>query len=312
MRKYLNCRYLALLSFLLALCLSLGACIGPVEEIDSSTQADSSAVLAPDGFDLSAIPPFSGDAYVALNQNTPYFTQEEITADSYEFYGDLDALGRCTQAMACIGKDLMPTEDRGSISSVKPTGWHSVTYDCVSGGDLYNRCHLIGFQLTGENANRENLVTGTTYLNHEGMLPFENMIADYVKETENHVMYRVTPIFVDSELVCRGILMEAYSVEDEGDGICFNVYCYNNQPGVEIDYATGNSWLSGETPVTDEETTEDRGNAPDDATYAINVSTKKYHRLSHYAELTSNMEYTTLTKTELEAQGYSPCGTCKP
>lgn len=312
MRRYLNCRCLALLSFLLVLCLSLGACIGPVEQIDPSTQADSSVVLAPNGFDLSAIPPFSGEAYVILNQNTPYFTQEEIITDSYESYDDLDALGRCTQAMACIGKELMPTEDRGSISSVKPTGWHSVTYDCVSGGDLYNRCHLIGFQLTGENANRENLVTGTTYLNHIGMLPFENMIADYIKETGNHVMYRVTPIFVGNELVCRGILMEAYSVEDEGDGICFNVYCYNNQPGVEIDYATGNSWLSGDVPVTEEATTEDRGNAPEDATYAVNVRSKVYHRLSHYKELTSNMEYTTLTKTELEAQGYSPCGICDP
>ena len=313
MRKYLNCRCLALLSFLLALCLSLGACIGPVEQIDPSTQAvDSGVVLAPNGFDLSAIPPFSGEAYVILNQNTPYFTQDEIVTDSYESYDDLDALGRCTQAMACIGKDLMPTEDRGSISSVKPTGWHSVTYDCVSGGDLYNRCHLIGFQLTGENANRENLVTGTTYLNHIGMLPFENMIADYIKETGNHVMYRVTPIFVGSELVCRGILMEAYSVEDEGDGICFNVYCYNNQPGVEIDYATGTSWLSGDVPVTEEATTEDRGNAPEDATYTVNVKSKVYHRLSHYKELTSNMEYTTLTKADLEAQGYSPCGICDP
>ena len=306
-----------LISLLLAICLSLGGCIGPrdpMEETRSNTQSQQSsqdAVLAPDGFDLSAIPAFSGKPYVVLNQNQPYFKEKDIVCEVYESYGDLDSLGRCTQAMSCVGTELMPTEERGSISSVKPTGWHSVTYDCVSGGDLYNRCHLIGFQLTGENANRENLVTGTTYLNHQGMLPFENMIADYVKETGNHVMYRVTPIFVGEELVCRGILMEAYSVEDQGGGICFNVYCYNNQPGIEIDYATGASWLSGETPET-EATTQRPANAPEGTTYVINRSTKKYHLLSHYAELTSNMEYTSLSKAELEAQGYSPCGTCKP
>ena len=318
MMKMMKQRSWILISLLLAICLSLGGCIGPQEQTEGTgtdfrtQQSGLEAVLAPDGFDLSAIPAFSGKPYVVLNQNQPYFGEKDLVANAYESYGDLDALGRCTQAMACVGKELMPTEERGSISSVKPTGWHSVTYDCVSGGDLYNRCHLIGFQLTGENANRENLVTGTTYLNHQGMLPFENMMADYVKETGNHVIYRVTPIFVGEELVCRGILMEAFSVEDRGEGICFNVYCYNNQPGVEIDYATGASWLTGETPVTDAATTEDRENAPDGATYTVNVSTKKYHTLSHYTELTSNMEYSTLSKGELEAQGYQPCGVCKP
>lgn len=315
MLKKSKMRAFSLLGFLLALCLSLGACIGPVEPAGdishTSSEQTSSVILAPDGFDLSAIPPYSGQPYVQLNQNMPYFTADEIVSVAYESYGELDGLGRCTQAIACLGTELMPTEERGSISSVKPTGWHSVEYDCVSGGDLYNRCHLIGFQLAGENANRQNLVTGTTDLNHDGMLPFENMIADYIKETGNHVMYRVTPIFVGDELVCRGILMEAYSVEDAGDGICFNVYCYNNQPGVEIDYATGNSWLTGETPVTDA-ATEERGNAPENATYTVKVSTKKYHKLSHYPELSANMEYTTLTKSDLEAQGYSPCGICKP
>lgn len=307
-----------LLSLLLAFCLAFGGCIGPREFSEETSYSGGGAqstsvetVYAPNGFDLSAIPAFSGTPYVVLNQNTPYFEEKDIVFVAYESYGDLDELGRCTQAISCIGVELMPTEERGSISSVKPTGWHSVTCDCVSGGDLYNRCHLIGFQLTGENANRENLVTGTTYLNHQGMLPFENMIADYIKETHNHVMYRVTPIFVGEELVCRGILMEAYSVEDQGEGICFNVYCYNNQPGVEIDYATGNSWLTGELPVTDV-VTQDRGNAPDNATYTVNVKTKVYHDLSHYAELTSNMEYSDLTKADLEAQGYKPCGVCKP
>ena len=308
-------RSAVILALLLSLCLSLGACIeGDVSKDTATAQTtqQQNAILAPDGFDLASIPGFTDHPYVVLNQNMPYFEENEIINAAYESYGDLDSLGRCTQAMACLGTELIPTEERGSISSVKPTGWHSVTYDCVSGGDLYNRCHLIAFQLTGENANRENLVTGTTYLNHMGMLPFENMIADYIKETGNHVMYRVTPIFEGNNLVCTGVLMEAYSVEDAGEGICFNVFCYNNQPGVEIDYATGASWLSGETPAT-EETTEADPNAPEGTTYVVNTSSKKYHLLSHYnGELTSNMEYTTLSKAELEAEGYTACGICDP
>ena len=194
--------------------------------------------------DLSGIPDFNGTAYVEINGNAPYFTQEEMTTDAYETYTPLDALGRCGAAMSCIGEELMPTEDRGSIGQVKPSGWHTVKYDFVDGKYLYNRCHLIGYQLTGENANRENLITGTRYLNVEGMLPFENMVADYIKETGNHVMYRVTPIFEGEELVARGVLMEAKSVEDNGEGILFCVYVYNNQPGVEIDYLTGESKLA--------------------------------------------------------------------
>ena len=194
--------------------------------------------------DLDSIPAFDGStAYVIINDNVPFFTDEEITDDSYESYGELDGLGRCTVAIACIGVDLMPTEDRGSIGQVKPTGWHTVKYDCVDGKYLYNRCHLIGYQLTGENANKHNLITGTRYLNIDGMLEFENMVADYVKETENHVMYRVTPIFDGDNLLASGVLMEAWSVEDEGDGICFNIYAYNAQPGVKIYYATGESEL---------------------------------------------------------------------
>lgn len=187
------------------------------------------------------VPAFSDKPYVVINDNQPEFSAEDMTADAYEFYSELDSLGRCGYAMACIGKELMPTEDRGSIGQVKPSGWQTVKYDFVDGKYLYNRCHLIGFQLTGENANTRNLITGTRYLNVEGMLPFENLVADYIKETDNHVLYRVTPIFDGDNLVARGVQIEAISVEDNGEGICFNVYAYNNQPGVVIDYATGTS-----------------------------------------------------------------------
>lgn len=195
-------------------------------------------------YDMSSIPEFNGkDAYVVLNNNKPNFTKEDMTTKSFEKYSKLDNLGRCGVAFANVGKDIMPTEERGSIGQVKPSGWQTIKYDIVDGKYLYNRCHLIGYQLTGENANRENLVTGTRYLNIDGMLDFENDIADYVKKTGNHVLYRVTPIFQGSELVCRGVQMEALSVEDNGKGIKFNVFAYNAQPGVEIDYSTGKSKL---------------------------------------------------------------------
>ena len=197
-------------------------------------------------YSMENIPPYDSTPYVVLNDNQPSFTAEDMTDVSYEFYSDLDELGRCGVTEACIGRDLMPTEKRGDISSVKPTGWVQNQYDFVDGKSVYNRCHLIGFQLAGENANERNLITGTRYLNVEGMLPFENMVADYVKETDNHVLYRVTPAFQGTELVARGVQMEAYSVEDSGDGVCFNVFCYNVQPGVEIDYATGDNWLAEE------------------------------------------------------------------
>ena len=191
---------------------------------------------------LEEIPEFSGDAYVSINGNVPFFVEEEYTTESYEYYSELDDLGRCGVTMACIGIDIMPTEDRGEIGSVKPSGWQSVKYDIVDGKYLYNRCHLIGFQLAGENANKQNLITGTRYLNIEGMLPFENLVADYVQETENHVLYRVTPIFEGDNLVASGVVMEGWSVEDGGDGVCFCVYAYNAQPGIVIDYATGDSY----------------------------------------------------------------------
>jgi len=186
------------------------------------------------------VPDFSGEPYVFIGNSKPDF--ENTTTNSYETYAPLDELGRCGTAEACVGIDLMPTEERGSIGSVKPSGWQSAKYDCVDGKYLYNRCHLIGYQLSGENANKQNLITGTRYMNVEGMLPFENLVADYVKETGNHVLYRVTPVYEGEELVARGVLMEAWSVEDQGAGVCFNVYCHNIQPGITIDYANGDSW----------------------------------------------------------------------
>lgn len=193
---------------------------------------------------LDDIPEYNGQPYIVINNNKPVFSDEELTTESYEYYSSLDMYGRCGVTKACVGQDIMPTEERGEIGSVKPTGWHTVKYDCVDGKYLYNRCHLIGYQLTGENANEQNLITGTRYLNVEGMLPFENMVADYIKETNNHVAYRVTPIFKGAELVARGVQMDAYSIEDSGKGICFSVYCYNVQPGIEINYLTGESQLS--------------------------------------------------------------------
>jgi len=191
---------------------------------------------------LAQVAPFSGEsAYAVLNGNNPYFETEGLEPVSYEDYPGLDQLKRCVTVSAIIGQDLMPTEKRGEIGSVKPTGWHSLKFDFVDGHYLYNRCHLIGYQLTAENANVHNLITGTRYLNVTGMLPFENLVADYIRETGNHVAYRVTPVFYGDELVARGVLMEAWSIEDEGDGVCFNVFCYNNQPGVKIDYATGDA-----------------------------------------------------------------------
>lgn len=191
---------------------------------------------------LETLPAYSGEPYVTVNDNQPYFEKSEWTQTSFETYGELDALGRCGVAYACVGQDLMPTEKRGDISQIKPTGWKTAQYDCVDGRHLYNRCHLIGYQLSGENANRQNLITGTRYMNVDGMLPFENMVADYVKETDCHVLYRVTPVFEGEELVARGVLMEALSMEDDGKGVCYNVFVYNVQPGVGIDYATGESW----------------------------------------------------------------------
>lgn len=210
-----------------------------------------SACSAESSYSLDSVPDYSDSPYVTVNDNQPYFSDSDLTTTSFESYSDLDSLGRCGVAYACVSTDTMPTEERGSIGQIKPTGWHTVKYDCVDGKYLYNRCHLIGYQLTAENANEQNLITGTRYLNVDGMLPFENMVADYIKETDNHVLYRVTPTFDGDNLVASGVLMEAESVEDKGEGICFCVFCYNVQPDVTIDYTTGESTLDESyTPAT--------------------------------------------------------------
>lgn len=264
------------------------------------TASDTAEVVA-----LSDVPEFSGEPYVVINDNEPSFPAEDFTSEGFEEYSPLDDLGRCGVAYANVGLETMPTEERGSISNVKPTGWQSVQYDFVDGKSLYNRCHLIGFQLTGENANRQNLITGTRYMNVDGMLPFENLVADYVKETENHVLYRVTPIFEGNNLVASGVQMEAQSVEDKGEGVCFNVYVYNNQPGVTIDYATGDSWASDEAPS-------DTGK---ESTYILNTSSRKFHKPDCGSVETispSNKKSYTGTREELINQGYEACGKCKP
>ena len=300
------------------------------ESSDSEISSESQDESKPDrdevisgenkGFDLSKIPAYSGTPFAVVNDNIPAFSESELTTVSYEFYSELDSLGRCGYTIASVGKDIMPTEDRGNIGMVKPTGWQTVKYDNVDGKYLYNRCHLIGFQLTGENANVKNLITGTRYMNVDGMLPFENMIADYVKETNNHVAYRVTPIFEGENLVATGVLMEAFSIEDDGDGICFNVFCYNVQPGISIDYKTGESRLAtdggnaGNDESRDEskDETSTESNPSTETTYVLNTSSKKFHKLTCKSLPTNNRQDTNLSRDEIIALGYIPCGNCKP
>lgn len=210
------------------------------EEAASLAEAHINTAL--EAFVNETIPEYSGNPYVELNGNVPYFTDEELSTTAFELYSELDSLGRCGACYANVCKEIMPTEERGSIGMVKPTGWHTVKYDCITDRYLYNRCHLIGYQLAGENANEKNLITGTRYLNVDGMLPFENEVADYVNDTDNHVLYRVTPVFSGDNLVASGVIIEAKSVEDKGAGLQFNVYCYNVQPGISIDYIDGQSW----------------------------------------------------------------------
>ncbi len=254
------------------------------------------------------------EAYIKVNGNVPRFSDEEKkTAATFENYSDLDALGRCGVAFACVGKETMPTEERGPIGSIKPSGWHSVKYDFVDGKYLYNRCHLIGYQLTAENANEKNLITGTRYLNTKGMLPFENMVADYVKETGNHVLYRVTPVFEGKNLVASGVYMEAYSVEDDGDGICFYVYVFNCQPGVKIDYLMGDSVADGTVESASGETTS--AEKEETKTYVLNISNGKFHlpdcdSVKKMKE--ENKQIMKCKRSELINAGYSPCGSCKP
>lgn len=284
---------------------------------DPAVQAESADTIA-------EVPEYDGVPYVEINDNEPEFTEAELTTESYEEYSELDPLGRCGTAEACIGEDLMPDGEREDISEVEPTGWENREYDIVDGGYVYNRCHLIGFQLSGENANEENLITGTRYMNTEGMLPFENMVAEYVQETDNHVMYRVTPVFEGDDLVASGVQMEAESVEDGGAGICFNIYVYNVQPEIIIDYSTGANWAdtdSGNEKTADISAADDsdaengEDQEPKEQTYILNKNTKKFHKpeCSSVDDIKAeNKSGFTGTREELIEDGFDPCGKCRP
>ena len=292
MKQRLSSLLLALL-----LALSLAGC---------ELLAPAPSPLSGGSFDPESLPAYSGEPYVEVNGNVPYFTEEDLTTDAFEEYSPLDALGRCGVAFANVCPALMPTEERGEIGMIRPSGWQTIRYDgVVDGNYLYNRCHLIGYQLSGENANEENLITGTRYLNVEGMLPFENLVDDYVDETGNHVLYRVTPVFTGENLLADGVLMEARSVEDEGRGVTFCVFCYNVQPGVVIDYATGESHLSGEEP---EET------PAGEANYILNTNTMKFHlpTCASVEDIKPANRGTVATREEALAAGYEPCGWCSP
>ncbi len=315
MKKKLFISTALLLTFLLAF--SLTGC-----SLDEATAKTQEPIPIEEGdqdfIDFGEVPVYDGSPFVEINGNIPYFSEEEITDTSFESYDSLDSLGRCGVATASIGTDIMPTEDRGSISHIEPSGWQSIMYENVDGKYLYNRSHLIGFQLTGENANEENLITGTRYMNTEGMLPFENMVADYVKETGNNVYYRVTPIFEGDNLIATGVLMEAKSVEDNGEGILFNVFCYNVQPDIEIDYLTGNSksMINSESSSESEKTADSNyGISTQSSSYVLNTNTYKYHKPSCYSVDDMNAEnrkYVSDSEESLVSQGYEPCGNCKP
>lgn len=305
-KKFLN----ILLILIVSLSVLSGCSAGEnnfFNDLDITAQSASDYV----NYDLSNVPDYDGEAYIELNGNVPEFSESEKTySESFEEYGKLDSLGRCTYAVSCIGKDLMPTEKRGSIGSVKPSGWHISKYDFVDGKYLYNRCHLIGYQLTAENANERNLITGTRYLNVEGMLPFENDVADYIEITNNHVYYKVTPIFEGNNLVANGVQMQAYSVEDNGQGISFNVYCYNVQPGVAIDYATGDNQTVASSSITSTSSDE-----ADKKTYIVNTKTKKFHNPDCDGAKkmsSSNKKKYKGTRDSLISNGYSPCQKCNP
>lgn len=317
---------------------------GQPQENASDTQESQQVTSATDvptgegtsAFSLREIPAYSGTPYTEVNGNQPYFTEEELTTQSFETYSELDSLGRCGVAYANVGQDLMPTEPRGEIGAVKPTGWHLVKYDNVDGKYLYNRCHLIAYMLAAENANPQNLITGTRYLNVQGMLPFETKVCDYVKNTGNHVLYRVTPIFDGDNLLADGVLMEAYSVEDAGEGISFCVFAYNVQPGIGIDYATGDNWAEGsgtyqstvasvaeETPVPQPETDTAVQITPEssvsqesrETTYVLNTNTKKFHypTCSSVDDMKEkNKQIYTGSRDEVINMGYVPCKRCNP
>lgn len=309
------------LSLILAMSICFYGCSEPIFN-DDTLIAEKDVTGEKDGITLDTLPEFSDTPYVELNENQPEFEEQEYTTEPFEEYSDLDEFGRCGVAYANICKEIMPTEKRGEIGMIKPSGWHTVKYDIVDGKYLYNRCHLIGYQLAGENANEKNLITGTRYMNVQGMLPFEDSVDDYVDDTDNHVLYRVTPIYDGDNLVAKGVQMEGWSVEDNGEGICFNVFVYNNQPGVEIDYATGESRLSNNSTVTAENITqndkqegEETNTKKQNMEYVLNTNTHKFHyptcdSLNEMKE--ENKKSYHGSREELVKQGYEPCGNCKP
>lgn len=315
-----------LFGVLSAVSLCVSACGKPAGQeraavVSTEQHVAATVTVGNSSFDLSSVPSYSGQPYIAVNDNQPYFNASDLTANSFETYSNLDSLGRCGTAYASVGQDLMPTEERGNIGQVKPTGWHTIKYDNVDGKYLYNRCHLIGYQLTAENANEKNLITGTRYLNVTGMLPFENMVADYVKETGNHVLYRVTPVFEGNNLLASGVLMEAESVEDQGAGILYCVYVYNVQPGISIDYATGDSTASQGTQsetaqaVQTQASSVQSGAQSSTENYILNTNTKKFHRptCSSVKKMNeSNKKSSSESRDALIKEGYEPCKICNP
>lgn len=320
---------LKLITLMLSAAISLSSCsmqtAAPEVTIQESpspaatTQAPATPKPKPTGspaaVSLDDIPAYSGTAYVTLNNNMPNFTVYELTTEPFERYSPLDRFGRCGVSYANICKDIMPTEERGEIGQIKPSGWHTVKYDFVDGKYLYNRCHLIAHQLAGEDANEKNLITGTRYLNKQGMYDFENKVADYVTYTGNHVLYRVTPIYDGDNLLAQGVQMEAKSVEDGGAGISFNVFCYNVQPGVTIDYATGDNWSDGTMEAQSQPTEPPAAAETSGITYILNTNTKKFHypSCSSVSDMKEkNKREFTGTRDEAIAYGYSPCGRCHP
>lgn len=277
----------------------------------SETVSESAPSEAAGDLDISDIPEYSGSPYVEVSGNVPSFTDADLSSPA-ETYTPLDSLGRCGSAMAIVSRETMPTEERGSIGMIKPSGWHTVRYDdLISDRYLYNRCHLIGYQLTAENANERNLITGTRYLNVEGMLPFENEVARYVESTGNSVLYRVTPVFVGDELVARGVQMEAESVEDGGTGVSFNVFCHNVQPGIQIDYQTGQSRRSQDAGPTGESSSIQP--SADQVMYVLNVNSGKFHlpdcpSVSKMSD--RNKREVTSTIDQMVSEGYTPCANC--
>lgn len=290
-------------AFLLLLALLFGGCSYNQSGLDTQAIQENTQK----SYELTDIPAYAGNSFVILDDNKPAFSKKDRErTDAFETYSDLDELGRCGVAYANICKELMSTEERGAIGMVKPTGWHTVKYDNVEGKYLYNRCHLIGYQLAGENANEKNLITGTRYLNVTGMLKFEDQVADYVNETNHHVLYRVTPVFEGDNLVASGVEMEAYSVEDKGEGVSFHVFLYNVQPGITIDYATGESWLDNSKTTEDNEKT---------LNYVLNTNTHKFHKenCESVRDIAgSNKEVYTGNREDLINMGYEPCKRCKP